>query len=303
MSCEYISKQNKPCPHIKLEGTDYCHNESHHENKIIFSNILEKIKRDFTKSRIPLSKFKYHNVTPDGACLYRCMVNGLFTYSGNSLEKMCQLFINNEYFPTDIDKTSFIKEYLELSDNFEHENTYLPEEMETELAEILQKIVVLYVRKNKDNLILEKYPKYIEIIPDYSITNIIEDTHEITIDEYLKNYEKFAGDDDFEYIEKTIKPKNKRRKEYTKKVKKDIDDRWGGIPEIIVTSFIFNIGINIYIPQIFDERYAKTKTIKSLNSKNEIFLYLIDSIDTINPNKINLLLGQIKRSPHYIYLN
>ena len=302
MSCEFISKHNNPCSNIKLDGSNYCHNPNHYDDKAIFSNILENIKRNFVKSRTPLSDFSFYDVTADGACLYRCIVNGLFTYSGKNLAKLCQLFINNQYFPLSIDKSSFIGEYLELSSNFEADCFNLPEEIETELAECLQKMVVSFVKNNKDLLILEKYPKYIEIMPDYTIENIIQDTHEVTLEEYLKNYEKFAGEDDFEYIEKTCTSKGRNKRQYTKRVKKYIDDRWGGIPELLVTSYLFNIGMNIYIPQIFDERLYRQKTIQKINKRNDVFLYLIDTIDITSTFKINLLLTQKAGSPHYIYL-
>lgn len=301
MSCEFISKHNKPCSHAKIEGSDYCHNPNHYEDKEMFSNLFQEIKRNFLKSRIPLNEFSFYDVTADGACLYRCIVNGLFTYSSKNLTRLCQLFINNDYFPSTIDKSTFIGDYLELSDNFEADCFNLPEEIENELAECLQKMVVNFVKRNNDLLILEKYPKYLEIMPDYTIKNIIEDTHEISLDEYLSNYEKFAGDDDFEYVEKKFISKSKK-KEYTKKVKKSIDDRWGGIPELLVTSFMFNIGANIYIPQVFDERMCRQKTIQRINKRNDVYLYLIDTVDVVSSFKINLLLTQKSGASHYIYL-
>ena len=191
-------------------------------------------------------------------------------------------------------RDSFLEEYEEIIDNFTNFER-IPEEIETELAIYIQKLSRIYIIKNRITY-FGNIPEYKEIFPDMTIEQFVEDTHDISFEEYELLYDKFAGFNDYEY--ESVKVKLKSGKEIIKK-KVFIQDRWGGIPEILAICNLFEIGVNIYLPQKLDDRTFNIKTMQSWKDNSKIYIKLMQSINHDSNKYINLLLIEKRDGSHY----
>ena len=270
--CEFVYKNGRKCKNKKLNNSNYCHILGHNPSEEYYENIRTKIITEFKLDKIPLKNFTIHYVLKDGACLYRSIVNGLFHFNKRSTESLKEQFESNICF--DKIDSIFFKNI-----NFNEKHNILPDNIETIFSILLQKLCIIFVKNNRGLNIISKLPILSEINPNMMIEDIIRDIHNLSIDNYLELYEVFSGDDNNSDI-----------------------DIWGGLPEILIVSFLFNININVYTPFRFDERTLKTTCPKSWKNDNNIFLKNINSVGDNKDFKINLIFTESRDGPHYDFL-
>jgi hypothetical protein len=101
----------------------------------------------------------------------------------------------------------------------------------------------------------------------------------MSLSEYLKTYKIWAGEEDFIMKDDEMV---------------EIKERWGGTPELLVFAILFNLTINIYLPQL----YKNEKVIDTANLDENTFLL---KIDVVNPGQkeVNLI---FKSLGHYDFL-
>ena len=128
------------------------------------------------------------------------------------------------------------------------------------------------LRQKLCNWLLNNYDKYIPELDDY-IQNIIISTHDLLLNEYKEIYVNNINTENF--------------------------DSWGGIPEIIAASYIYNININIYTLCNFNNKSNKIE----INNYNNSSRYKLQFNITQHSNKnIDILWKYNKYNPHYIYI-
>ena len=117
--------------------------------------------------------------------------------------------------------------------------------VQNNLAEFIQRKIVNYVEKHKDDILPQT---------GMSIENSIELIHELTLDEYLSYYDVFAGDID---LNQCIEPEEFHI------------DRWGSIIEQYVISKIIGCPIVVFNTQRYNTRNNKIVNGKIRNNKAE----------------------------------
>ena len=142
-------------------------------------------------------------------------------------------------------------------------------------TKIIQAKAVNWIIKNKD-LYLHNF--------DLSIENYILYTHQFdSFSDYIENYKIYSG----KFSDKTT------------------HDRWGGIPELIALSYIYEVNINIYTGKSYNKK--KNKIIKGtiINGKpRKDFRYQLLLNTTRNEfnNTYNILYIQNGKSSHFVGL-
>ena len=270
--CEFVFKNGKKCKNKKLNNSNFCHILNHNPSEEYYENIKSMIITEFKEDKIPLSNFTIHYVLKDGACLYRSIVNGLFHFNNCSVKSLKEQFESNICF----DKIDSIF-FKNININEKHE--VLPDNIETIFSILLQKLCIVFVKNNRTLNIISKLPILSEINPDMMIEDIIRDIHNLSIDNYLELYKVFSGDDNNFDI-----------------------DIWGGLPEILVVSFLFNININVYTPFKIDMRTLAIKCPKSWKNNSSIFLKNVNNVGDNKDFKINLIFTETRDGPHYDFL-
>lgn len=215
-----------------------------------------------------MSNFEVHEVKGDGACLYRSLSNGLFHLLDKDLNKVKQIFKKSKYFRNG----SFLNEYLDIVECFQHDDYVLDDDIEDEIAIELQKLIFYFIKHNKNFNISKYLPSYSEI--STNIEKLILLCHNLSYEEYLETYCIWAGED------------------YNK-------ERWGGIPELVIFCILFKVSITIYIPQIIEN--GKIKETQNVNLEN-IYLMKVDKINPDTNKDICLILRTNGESAHYDYI-
>jgi hypothetical protein len=142
-------------------------------------------------------------------------------------------------------------------------------------TKIIQSQAVNWIIKNKELYL----PNYNLTVEDYVLY-----THQFdNFDEYVETYKKYSG----------------------KTYENISHDRWGGIPELIALSYIYNININIYTGKSYNKN--KNKIIKGtiINGKpRKDFRYQLLLNTTRNEfnNTYNILYIQNGKSSHFVGL-
>ena len=305
-TCSFVDKKGTICGRNNLTGSEHCHLKSHYDTEIEYKMAISNVMEEFKEGRIPANQFLQSNVEADGACLFRSVANAIFHICGNDLETLFERFEASEYYqmlPKAV-KDGFLLEYRKLFENFSDPDEFLDDEIETEVAIILQKMAVRYTLAKSSVDVTETMEGIGDIFgPSCTLQTFIETTHEITLDEYVSLYEKFAGEDDFYLKEKevVIRRGHKRGKQVVKKVKVDIQERWGGLPELLMYAEMFDISFNVYIPQRLDIRTMKPVIAKKVCENT--FYYLVQQINqNKGTNVVNLSLKEVKEGPHYEFL-
>jgi len=228
----------------------------------------------FKKERISLEEFEVHEVEGDGGCLFRCLANGLFHSFGQDLQEIKKRFKLIKGY-----RKNFLENYLEIRDCLMADDYVLDDEIEEEIAKEIQYLIVKFIKRHPEIKVSKFLPSYQDVLEEDTLKNLIKICHEMSLKEYLETYQIWAGEEDVilkndEFIE--------------------ITERWGGTPELLVFSILFNLTINIYLPQIFKNN--KIVDTYELNEKT----YLL-KIDVVNPNKqeVNLV---FKSLGHYDFL-
>lgn len=228
----------------------------------------------FKEERVRINNFEVHEVEGDGGCLFRCLANGLFHSLNQDLREIKRKFKLVKGYRKD-----FLENYLDIRDCLMVKDYVLDDEIEEEIAKELQYLILEFIRRNPNLKVSKFLPSYQGILEEDNLKNLVKICHELSLKEYLETYKIWAGEEDVIY---------KDGKEL------EISERWGGIPELLVFSIIFDLTINIYLPQMF-----KNEKIIDTYELNEN-TYLL-KIDVVNPNKkeINLVFKSIG---HYDFL-
>lgn len=288
--CNFIGKTNKKCTNSSVSGFNFCHIKSHYPSKQTYEDMYNFYLKQFEDERLKVAVEDIQEVEPDGACLFRSLSRGLFYLLDNDLDILKEKFVESQYF----DDEDFLKDFMEISECFKTEDFQMETDLEEDIAKGLQTIICNFIEKNKQldiSKILNKNAADDEII---HLENLIFICHEMSIDEYLESYQRFAGEDDFILEDITQNGKTKKKKVF-------INDRWGGIPEIVVFSILFDVGIYVYMPQKFTDK-INSITINKLPKKGWVYLKNMENIN-IGENNIKLLLRQYKNCSHYDYIS
>jgi len=239
--------------------------------------------QSFEAERIPISNFRVYDIEPDGACLFRSLSNGLFFNCNQNIIILKQRFKDTGYFSNEY--KDFLKDYVDIAECFEDQDSKLDDDVEADIARGLQQVILNFVKKNPDYEVSEKMP----------ISQLIFLCFDIDVETYLKNYQIFAGDDDF-IVKSSVDKKGKKVE-----VREIIEDRWGGIPEIMVFSILFQMDVTVYIAQKMNK---KGKIENAIILKNS-FLKKIEEIKTpfTSLGHIELILQRLPKGDHYVILS
>ena len=246
---------------------------------------MEDIILNFKNNTLDPVNFQIEDVASDNACLYRSIANQLlYRNKSNNIENLNMLISNKN--------KTFDNNYLDI---FEKDGWGYDGEKQEKLARILQEEMVCWLLANQDEI----YDNDLNI----SYKELIENTHLMTLEEYQLLYSYFAGDD----IKVEIETKRKDKIGNTIMKKVSLDNRWGGLPEIVAISNITNLPIIVYSSQKYDIRRNKIitgkilreKAIKGVRFKPYI---IINSKLLENRPPILLLWKKEKHGAHYMSL-
>ena len=271
MSCDYIGEDGVRCGGRLVEGSSYCSNPNHYSSKGEYEVVLKNVLDKFVGERERCEDYELVEIEGDGACLYRCFANAIFLNCGRDLNKLVKKFKRTGYF----DDKCFLGDYIDISDCFMAEDYRLDVDLEGDIARGLQRMILNYVKKNSGR----------KVMFDMTLEELIKMCHDISLEDYLKNYEYFAGDDDY--------VGNKRVK---------IGDRWGGTPEIKVFSLLFNMDVIVYTTQKFDEKILCVENTGSYG--DGIYLRVLEEIGVEGRSRgvLRLLMRYYRRGSHYDFL-
>lgn len=206
----------------------------------------------FINETIDPTNFIVQDVPGDNACFYRACSNSLnYRWKSN---------LKDGYFTLDtiLNKQGNWgkKDYSELDLSLWDDNSLLQDE----LAKEIQKKIHNWIQINHTNICSENQLTY-ELL--------INTIHELTIEEYVRLYQHFAGDLIIQMIKTGKQYKSGRRKGQDIIKKIPLADRWGGYPEQCVLSEMLEIPIIVYMAQKFDSKKNKIITGKITNNKPE----------------------------------
>ncbi len=275
MTCSFRDRNNNQCKNLKIGNSIYCHLRSHYPDLNKYWEIVDKLRNQFELSTISLNDFRIHNITSDGACAFRCMIRALY-----DVKNFYILVVKHESEYTD-KLINLIKKYPKLNLTIERE-----------LANLIQQIIREWIIDNKDRIIENM---------DYTLENFIMTCHEFeSIEDYNELYKIFSGDDDYIKIEtdKIYKKGKNQGKHIVKKV--EINDRWGGSPELYAFCNIFNLKLSVYVLKKFNDKTCKVVkgSVKGLPSRLKLWQTFNNEF---NGSHVNFLLTD-KQNSHYNYL-
>ena len=131
--------------------------------------------------------------------------------------------------------------------------------IETEFAKQIQESIRQWVLNNKSDILLFEY---------------IQNTHNLSVNEYIALFTIFADEPDELTIETNEVHKRGRNKGKNKTEKIFIQDRWGGLSELYIFSKMFKINVSVYTLKKLC-KCKKTKAWKNIpctiRSKNALF--------------------------------
>ena len=136
MKCHFISKKNIECKYHPIGNSNFCHLRSHHNSDEDYTNIINTMKEQFKLSTLKLNNFKIWDITPDGACAFRCMVRALY-----DVKKKYQITFRHE------------SDYTDKLMQIIGENHKLNYNIETALAILMQQIIREWIMDNKNHIV------------------------------------------------------------------------------------------------------------------------------------------------------
>lgn len=250
----------KFCVKKQIQNSDFCYSKSHYPSIEEFNIVYNNILNNFLEETIDVNLFNQIKTFENGACLYNSMIKFLLLHKDNQIIK------NNQHFVHLIEKCGCD---------------------ETLLTKELQNILYLWIINNLD--------KNIENC-DTSIKDMILIAHFPyieSIDDYIKYYTIYAGDNDYIISEKNNKKIN-------------IPTRWGSLVEIYAFKELFNVNVFVYNKYKFVKRLLNV-TICSDKEKSiieNIFRYKLCNKYIYDENSdLNINLLFLSGKNHYLYLH
>lgn len=227
----------------------------------------------FIETTVDLNKYKIFDVAKDGACLYRCMSRFIY----DNYTKLQDIIERNEM--------RGISDIMEKEKDEEY--TW---ELETAVSRELQKMLVKWLECNETYYVEEQ---------NCNISELIQYCHEMTMEQYLELYKRFAGEDDFILIDTGNQYKRGKKRGQPKYDKLNIPTRWGALPEELAFCKLFDVCISIYTLRKYD---CKTEKIVKTTSFNESPRFsLLATIGEGGYINADFLLLEEKAN-HYMYL-
>ena len=171
----------------------------------------------------------------------------------------------------------------------------------------------------KDWLVQHQYYQ-IDDLGGITIEDLVEDCHELSLEQYGFLYSIYAGDMDYVLMrvdeedeeesvpildEIGIAEEMEVSSEHGKYKKINIPDRWGGTPEIYAFSSLMAARINIYVIKRYDKKTQKVVLGKKIVKNSRLQLYQRVEIrpqGNFYIPDLNLLLIEKKGYAHYQYL-
>ena len=269
-TCNFVTLNGldgKFCKKKKEYGAAYCSMANHNIfNSAINCKKLMKRKtfyQIFVGNSVGIEHYHFEDVLGDDACLFRSLSLGLFA----NLEG--------------------IKYSEQVKKIFTHPETDPGEGVinirdETEFSKRLQESARKWIVINR-GLTLDSHG-------GETVESLVCGTHEIeSIETYAQLYSVFAGEF------------NKAYDVDGKLV--DIDPRWGGLPEQIAISDIFEVDINVYVPRKVNSKFDTIIPSYKLLKGTRLQLYTSVKFDGARDDReiplIELLLLDLKTKPHY----
>jgi len=314
LTCNHIGRNNNKCKNYRLGESMFCYLKSHHSDADAYEKIIEKQYQNYITNTIDHSHFTLKDVVGDGACLYRCFVIYLLYNLQNLVEvnkPMYEILSKNvnEFFQLKFNSSIDIinmhpdqyKTFIdEIFDNRMIEVNYL---FINKLAKIIQVALKTWLVEHKDLTIEE--------LGGFTIENLIQNCHDITIEQYEYLYDIFAGENDFLYVKtdenddastSTTSVSNSASTSTTttstststttsasvaststsslvSEAIKDgykkmyIPDRWGSSSEIYGFSGMFGGKVNIYVIKRFDKKMSDMADGKKLVKTSRLKLF------------------------------
>lgn len=296
----------------KLNIQHFSHNlNSIKKRKITKVNSEFILKRlEFEASRRRCSEFNLLHMSPDGACGYRAMAQGLsfLTNKFTNLSKKNQADIQQSI---DAEKTERPKKCKEnfgfinrLTTGNIKNNRHLNRNKSSGRTKMLYELnifeetaVARYIQKQTVNWLIKNQDTDFNGIEGYKIKDLICETHNLSnIESYEHFYQRFAGLPD--YIMMKTNGLNKSSEPIYKK--KELPSRWCALPEQVAFCELFEVHIDIYTPQ--ELKSSGKITPASFRPSDKSRLHHIGSVgNPINPT-IAILQTINKGTAHYDYL-
>lgn len=282
-----------------------------HQTKQETIDLIKK-KMEFNERRRRCSEYNLLHMSPDGACGYRAMAQGLSFLTN----KFTSIFLPDEI-RTEIEHsieterterpkqwkkderfinrltTGDINSNRHLNRNQPTGRNKLSNELnvaeETAIARYIQSKTVDWLVKNQDN--------DFNGIEGYKIKELVCETHEYpNIETYHRFYKRFAGLPD--HIMKKTDGFDKKGEPIFEK--QDLPSRWCALPEQTAFCEMFKVHIDIYTPQ---EMRSSGKIVPaSFRPSDKSRLHHVCSVgNPINPT-ITVLQTMNKAAAHYDYL-
>ena len=273
------------------------------------TDLIQK-KLDFELSRRKCSEFNLLHMSPDGACGYRAMSQGL-SFLTNKFADLSPQFQHEIQKSMDKEKTERPKKWKKnagfinrlTTGNIEenrHLNRNTPlgrSKMPNELNISEETAVAKYIQKRTVDWLIENQDNDFNGIEGYKIKELICETHNFpNIESYEHFYQRFAGLPDF-----ILKETNRLDKDgdpiYKKK---DLPSRSCALPEQIAFCELFKIHIEIYTPQEFK---SSGKIVPgSFRPSDNSRLYHVGTVGDFTNSTITILQTISNGVAHYDYL-
>lgn len=244
----------------------------------------------FTQSRLPPELFQIEDVEGDNACFYRSVAN-------------C-LGLRTEYDQCDDIIASFNFQHTRpggVTAHYGNCNWGYNGDCQDNLARNLQEMAYQWVQQNHHKTIEWDFPLSTEVSTydrerdddtsqelKLEVATLINLTHEIAYEEYLENYQYYAGDpvvDENDMI---------------------VPDRWGGFVEQIALSNIFKMPIVVLVAQRYDTKTNKINAGRISNNKayRDVMFktFQITGKEYRDTDPIYLLWKKTRHGPHYMAL-
>jgi hypothetical protein len=233
---------------------------------------------DIFQHTISTKHFQIEDVNSDNACFFRALANSFcfrsFYMSANEICRYAKTQYGNHKKPSDL---------------FGHAEWGYSGEEQEKLARRLQQHAYRWIKSNKNKVIEWGQTGF-----ECSVSDLVQMTHEIDIEDYLFSYRVFAGDDLPEKME-TIH---------------DViyGDRWGGFIEQVALSHVYRVPIVVLSAHRYDTK--KNKIMNGTIYRNKAYrdvyfkLYQTSGMEYLSEEKppIFLLWKKINRQPHYMSL-
>ena len=267
-------------------------------------------KFEFNEKRRKCSEYNLLHMSPDGACGYRAMAQGLsfltnkFTSLPPEIQSEIQHSMETEKMerPRRWEKHERFINHLTTGDiqNNRHLNRNQPSgrsKLPNELNIAEETAVARYLQSKTVNWLVENQDINFNGIEGYKIKELVCETHEYpNMEAYHHFYKRFAGLPDH-IMKKTNKVNEKGEPIYEKQ---DLPSRWCALPEQTAFCEMFKVHIDIYTPQ--ELRSSGAIVPAEFRPSDNSRLHHVCSVgDPSNPSII-VLQTMSKAAAHYDYL-